>query len=276
MRFTVAATAALPLASYASPLLHHRAPSVEGKYLVVLKPGSNLAGTGSTESVLSTLVGGLIASIPKDHIYQHGSFRGFAGALSGDQVAALRADPSVAYVEPDGVARTQQQGLNTQSQAPWGLGRISHRAKGSTDYLYDATSGAGTCAYIVDTGIYVQHPEFEGRATMVKSYTGVDTDDNGHGTHVSGTIASKSYGVSKKASLYGIKVLDASGSGTWSDIISGIGVVVSDSKQRSCPNGSFFLFSPKPKTKKKTNAQTLARTQVSSSTCLSAAASPAP
>src|ERR1700742_276142 len=120
-----------------------------------------------------------------------------------------------------------------QSGAPWGLGRISHRQVGSTDYTYDASAGAGTCAYIIDTGIYTAHKEFEGRATMVKSFVaGSDTDDNGHGTHVSGTIGSKSYGVAKKTKLYGIKVLDSAGSGAWTDIVSGIQTAVSDSANR--------------------------------------------
>jgi subtilisin family serine protease len=127
---------------------------------------------------------------------------------------------------------------SVQSGAPWGLGRISHRQVGSTDYTYDASAGAGTCAYIIDTGIYTSHAEFEGRATMVKSYiAGAESDDNGHGTHVSGTIGSKSYGVAKKTKLYGIKVLDSAGSGAWSDIVSGIQTAVSDSATRECPNG---------------------------------------
>jgi subtilisin family serine protease len=232
--FITAAAAALPFA-FASPILNQRAnAAVPGKYLVVLKPG---AVSSSTEGALATVAGGLLGSVKKDHIYEHGSFRGFAGALSNEQVSALRADPTVAYVEADGIAHTQQEDLSTESSAPWGLGRISHRTKGSTDYLYDPSAGQGTCAYIVDTGIYVEHPELEGRATFVKSYTGVNTDDNGHGTHVSGTIGSATYGVAKKTSLFAIKVLDAAGSGTWSDIISGIGLVVSDSKTRSCPNG---------------------------------------
>lgn len=42
---------------------------------------------------------------------------------------------------------------------------------------------------------------------------GSNTDGNGHGTHVAGTIGSKTYGVSKKTELYAVKVLDSSGSG---------------------------------------------------------------
>lgn len=44
-----------------------------------------------------------------------------------------------------------------QADAPWGLARLSHRDNGSQTYLYDASAGQGTCAYILDTGIYVEH-----------------------------------------------------------------------------------------------------------------------
>lgn len=46
----------------------------------------------------------------------------------------------------------------TQKDAPWGLGRISHRAKGSTDYTYDTSAGQGICVYVIDTGIEDSHP----------------------------------------------------------------------------------------------------------------------
>jgi subtilisin family serine protease len=125
----------------------------------------------------------------------------------------------------------------TQSPATWGLGRISHRKAGSTVYGYDSSSGTGVCAYTLDTGVYAAHPDFQGRATQIKSYTGVNTDDNGHGTHIAGTIGSRTYGVAKNVQIYAIKVLDAGGSGPWSNIIAGIQYAVTDSKTRSCPNG---------------------------------------
>ena len=108
----------------------------------------------------------------------------------------------------------EKRALTTQTGAPYGLGRISHTAKGSTSYVYDTTAGAGTCSYVIDTGIYTAHAEFEGRATFLANYAGdgSNTDGNGHGTHVAGTIGSKTYGIAKKTSLYAVKVLDASGS----------------------------------------------------------------
>jgi subtilisin family serine protease len=128
----------------------------------------------------------------------------------------------------------------TQTNATWGLGRISHSEKGSSTYLYDPSAGTGTCAYIIDTGIYTAHPEFEGRATFVKNFDLVDgTDDDmfGHGTHVAGTIGSKSYGVAKNAKLFAMKVCNQFGSCELSDVIAAITLTVSDSKTRGCTNG---------------------------------------
>lgn len=86
--------------------------------------------------------------------------------------------------------------------------------------------------------------EFEGRATFLKSFiSGQNTDGNGHGTHCSGTIGSRSYGVAKKTKLYGVKVLDNSGSGSYSGIISGMDYVAQDAKTRNCPKGHFASMS---------------------------------
>jgi subtilisin family serine protease len=138
----------------------------------------------SAISVLSDLVDdATLSSIKKHHVYHHGDFKGFTASLNSKHLASLQSDPRVAYLEADGVAQTQavKAKRDAESDATWGLGRISHRDNGSRDYLYDST-GAGTCAYTIDTGVYADHPDFEGRAEQVMSYTGVDYDDNGHGT----------------------------------------------------------------------------------------------
>lgn len=73
---------------------------------------------------------------------------------------------------------------------------------------------------------------------MVGNFVDNDnTDGNGHGTHCAGTIGGTKYGVAKKTKLYGVKVLNAAGSGSYSGIISGMDFVATDSASRSCPNG---------------------------------------
>lgn len=73
---------------------------------------------------------------------------------------------------------------------------------------------------------------------MVANFAGGSNGDgNGHGTHCAGTVGGNTYGVAKKTQLYGVKVLDDSGSGSYSGIISGMDFVASDSSSRNCPNG---------------------------------------
>lgn len=84
----------------------------------------------------------------------------------------------VAYIEPD--ATISINALKTQSDAPWGLARISSRVPNTTNYTYDDSAGADTYAYIIDTGILLGHEDFEGRATFGASFVeGDNTETDG-------------------------------------------------------------------------------------------------
>jgi len=127
----------------------------------------------------------------------------------------------VNYVEAD--TKVQTNALLSQTNATPGLARISHKAAGNSTYVFDSTSGAGITAYIVDTGILATHSEFEGRATFGANFANtVDTDENGHGSHVAGTIGGRTFGVAKSVTLVGVKVLDANGAGSNSQSIQGL------------------------------------------------------
>lgn len=104
------------------------------------------------------------------------------------------------------------------------------------------STGAGVLVAIVDTGIDLDHPEFAGRiaaggacfgGTTACSGAAAQGDDNhGHGTHVAGIVASAANGtgntgVAPGASLLPVKVLDASGSGSYSAVASGISYAAS-------------------------------------------------
>uniref|UniRef100_A0A0K3CL16 Peptidase S8/S53 domain-containing protein n=1 Tax=Rhodotorula toruloides TaxID=5286 RepID=A0A0K3CL16_RHOTO len=108
-----------------------------------------------------------------------------------------------------------------------GLARISHRNTLSLGnfnrYEYDSQAGEGVDAYVIDTGVNIDHVELEGRAKWGKTIPNdPDQDLNGHGSHVAGTIASAKYGVAKKANIVAVKVLGAGGSGTMSDVVAGV------------------------------------------------------
>jgi cerevisin len=119
--------------------------------------------------------------------------------------------------------------LNSNS-VPWHLDRIVQRELPlDNTFPYQSHGSCHTNSdlsidtYIVDTGIDITHPEFEGRATWGANFAdSKDTDCNNHGTHVSGLVGSLSYGVCTDANLIAVKVLDCNGSGSTSSVIKGI------------------------------------------------------
>lgn len=90
--------------------------------------------------------------------------------------------------------------------------------------MFNPQGGEGVDVYVVDTGINVDHVEFEGRASWGKTIpqNDVDEDGNGHGSHCAGTIASRKYGVAKQANVIAVKVLGSNGSGSMSDVVGGV------------------------------------------------------
>ncbi|KAF2739730.1 subtilisin-like serine protease-like protein PR1A [Polyplosphaeria fusca] len=231
--------ALLPLA-LGAPIIEPRAGQViPGKFIVKMK---NEVLQDALEAALNLL------DDAAEHKFQFGAFKGFSAQMSDSIVQLVAALPGVEYIEKDAIVQhfaptgdLVDRAYVTQSSSTWGLGRISHVNPGTSSYTYDSTAGQGTCSYVIDTGIYTAHPEFEGRATFLANYAGdgQNSDGNGHGTHVAGTIGSKTYGVAKKTKLYAVKVLDASGSGSNSGVIAGINYAANDQKSRSgCPGKS--------------------------------------
>jgi subtilisin family serine protease len=194
------------------PAAAARSASTQG-YIVVLKSGTNPAAVaGEQARSLGLSVG---------FVYTH-ALKGYSATVPTGAVSLLRADPRVAYVEPDSTVHVDA----TQTGATWGLDRIDQRALPlNGTYTYTAT-GAGVTAYVIDTGIRKTHSEFGGRAVH-----GVDTttpisltsdDCNGHGTHVAGTIGGATYGVAKAVRLVAVRVLSCGGIGLNSGVIAGV------------------------------------------------------
>ncbi|MCJ1270229.1 serine protease [Lobaria immixta] len=163
----------------------------------------------------------------KDTFNVAGSLLGYSGHFDEDVIERVRRHPDVAFIEKDSEVHTMDDN-EIETNAPWGLARISHRDSLSfgtfSKYLYSTDGGEGVDVYVIDTGANVEHVDFEGRATWGKTIprNDEDVDGNGHGTHCSGTIAGKKFGVAKKANIYAIKVLGSNGSGTMSDVIKGV------------------------------------------------------
>ncbi|KAF2151500.1 subtilisin-like protein [Myriangium duriaei CBS 260.36] len=98
-------------------------------------------------------------------------------------------------------------------------------------YYSEKSLGAGTYSYIVDSGVNVKHPQFEGRAAL--GYNAVDPkskqwgDDVGHGTHIAGLIGSMTHGVASRTNLIAVKVLDK-GETKFSQVLDGYQWAVRD------------------------------------------------
>ncbi|KAI5463872.1 peptidase S8/S53 domain-containing protein [Mariannaea sp. PMI_226] len=189
-----------------------------------------------------------------------GEYKGYVVEIPPTELKDVADSNLIAYIEKDSVVNTSfvaasphsfhRRASTNQLHAPWGLARISHKDGGNTGsfgsgYYYDNSAGSGVRVYVIDTGIRLTHQEFEGRAIWGANFiTGSpNTDENGHGTHVSGTIAGKTYGVAKKATVVAVKVLDKNGSGTMSGAISGLNWAVNNAKSRSAASKSVVNMS---------------------------------
>ncbi|KAI0543055.1 oryzin precursor [Xylaria digitata] len=216
----------------AAPLLEVKGKAIPGKWIVVMKENYDASITKRDLTIESFVA-------PR-HTFSMGSFNAYAIDTSDKVVNKIAQLEDVAYIEPDIMVEAASTAL--ESNSPWGLARISSREPNTSNYIYDDSAGEGTYTYIIDSGIFVDHPEFEGRASWGPSFVANDAkptvDENGHGTHVAGIAGSKTYGVAKKTNLIAVKVLNAAGSGPISQIIAGIQWVVNDAKSNNRLNKS--------------------------------------
>jgi subtilisin family serine protease len=180
--------------------------AIPGRYIVVVEGGQDAADVAADRKAANR------------HVFR--SVNGFSATLTASEVRALRRSARVATVEPDRVVTaTVTQNMDAAGQ-PWGLDRIDQRGLPlSRTYTY-TRAGAGVNAYVIDTGITTSHSQFGGRARNVyDAFGGSGADCHGHGTHVAGTIGGSTYGVAKSVRLFGVRVLNCSGSGSTSGII---------------------------------------------------------
>lgn len=203
---------------------------IPGRYIVMLKPGNSPAVVAAVHGVRP------------DHVYDT-AVQGFAGAIPAGRLVALQRDPRVQIVEPDRIvsiirnvvvsgATVTATATSTGDAVPTGVQRIRADLNPRTD-----VSSVGVA--IIDTGIWLSHPELN-VAGGISYVTGVRSanDGYGHGTHVSGIVAAKLdgagiRGVAPNARLYAVKVLDDTGSGTLSAVISGINWVTKNTRTKN-------------------------------------------
>ncbi|KIL60482.1 hypothetical protein M378DRAFT_130625 [Amanita muscaria Koide BX008] len=220
----------------------HPHGTIDNSYMVVFKDN---VSPSSRDNHFNFLMSAYQAHPLQDedsgitHIYE-GPIQGYAGKFSEHVIDQIRSKPEVEFVELDQMVKTQN--TTVQSSSPWGLARVSHRSKLTlgtfNKYVYDDAGGEGVDVYVIDTGINIEHVEFEGRASWGKTIPAndVDEDGNGHGTHCAGTIASHKYGVAKKANVYAVKVLGSNGSGSMSDVVSGVSFAANAARSKAGKN----------------------------------------
>ena len=154
--------------------------------------------------------------------------RGFSAVIPAARLDAVRSDPRVKLVEPDGPVQlvfpvethAAPGGGGTGQVTPWGITRVG-----------GAGDGTGKTAWILDTGVDLSNPDLNTSKNCHTYFAGTSPDDgNGHGTHVAGTIAAKNngidvVGVAANAYVCSVRVLGNSGSGSWEGVVNGVNYV---------------------------------------------------
>lgn len=198
---------------------------IPGRYIVVYR--QSLAAPGRKTDRLEQALG-------FDSLLRYGTaLKGFSAKLSRGQVARLRDDPNVSFVSPD--RRVKARGAVPLAPGepvpPTAVRRIG--AATTTT----AREASGVNVAVIDTGVDLSHPDLNavhGKNCVRTGFfaPGNANDDNGHGSHVAGTIAARNngsgvVGVAPGTKIYAVKVLNGSGSGTVSQVICGIDWVTS-------------------------------------------------
>lgn len=175
-------------------------------------------------------------------------FKGFSATISAEAAARLATNSAVKYYEQNGIAtitvmpgtteeRVSAKGKPVQTvlqTIPYGITRVG----GGID-------GSGKHAWIIDTGIDLDHPDLNvgSGASFVTRGKLTANDANGHGTHVAGTIAAVNnaigvVGVAANATVHPVRVLDQSGSGYIDWIVKGIDYVATNASAGDVANMS--------------------------------------
>jgi aqualysin 1 len=219
--------ALLALAALAAMSAVGAGASAGGRYIVVLKAGTSNPSAAASDN--GRRYGASVGSV-----YGH-ALKGYSAAIPDGKVDDVRRDSRVAYVERDGTVATAQ-------TLPWGIDKVDADLSSTA-----AGNGSGAVSnvhvYVIDTGIDASHRDLNVAGGNVNFAGGKNSDCNGHGTHVAGTVAARDnsvdvVGVAPGAPLTGVKVLGCSGSGSTSGVIRGIDWVTAHAAKPAVANMS--------------------------------------
>ena len=212
---------------------------IEGQYIVVYKRGAMGSSRISPEyGARQEFMLQKSTDLLQDHgikkeVIQHvygNVVEGFTAKLSDEMLNKVKYYPRVDYVEQDKIIALAPppgkgpggggDGTPPAQETPWGITRVA-----------GGVSGASGTAWIIDSGIDLDHPDLNVDGGRSVSFVRGDADDqNGHGTHVAGTIAAIDnsegvIGVAAGATVVAVRVLDRRGSGSVSGVVGGVDYV---------------------------------------------------
>ena len=190
---------------------------VKGEYIVAIDVPNDSVDKNEYASQIAEKIQGLSEKVKIDRTFIFNKVIFLVVFCEDELVMSQAFDlPEVRIVE----ANLKQPGIaqNCQSQNTgsnlWGLSRVGFRPPpnySTAQYSYSSSDG-DTVAYVVDSGIYIQHNDYQGRA--VRGYTARnlmisegEEDLNGHGTHCAGTVMGATYGVAKFAKAIAVKII---------------------------------------------------------------------
>lgn len=152
-------------------------------------------------------------------------------ALSNAAAAAATAATAPA---PEAGAASHRYTAFTEA---WTLDRLDQRQGLDGQFLStDGAQGRNVNVYVFDTGIRLSHEEFQGRAAFALDVVDEDADNDGqdcsgHGTHVAGSIAGRTFGVAPEATVHDVRVLRCNSKGKYSGIIRAIDWLIAHARK---------------------------------------------
>lgn len=182
----------------------------------------------------SEAIDAAVALLPPGALkYRHLHLFGFAATLRTPELLNLvRSIPGVKYVEHAVIMHKASVYDTTSSPLGPAMWDIDTLDGSDYDNKYDdgGNNGAGVTAFVIDTGVRPTHNEFAGgRATAIAvSPLNGGIDDEGHGSHVSGSIAGATVGVARAVHIQAWKALDNQGSGLNTDINAGLDYAIAN------------------------------------------------
>lgn len=246
-KFVLAAAVALPVLAFAASAQAQavRGGKIPGQYICVMKKSVSRGEVEAQAHNTARPLGGAV-----ERVFSR-SIRGFTVKIPDALAGRLKeSNPNIAYCEQDQIITLvppREDGLRAQArrprppsstpseETPWGIVRVNGGA-----------AGTFATAWVIDTGLDFAHPDLnvdKNRSKTFVPFTFDAGDQNGHGTHVAGTIAAKAngvgvIGVAPGALVVSVRVLDRYGSGSTSGVIAGVEYVADNGQSGDVANMS--------------------------------------